>query len=162
VAGLETKNVGEPDETRPFAGKGQAAVVNIAGRPVLYVTYEPGWRWPEHLKPILGTESCEATHLLYCLSGRSRVETNRGEQGEIGPGDVAAIEPGHDAWTVAMSPAWPLISAAMFNTRRAKPQRRSHARNSGRTRQITRKSSGRPLSADSTPSNSPVDAVTSN
>jgi hypothetical protein len=29
-----------------------------------------------------------------------RVETNRGEQGEIGPGDVAAIEPGHDAWTV--------------------------------------------------------------
>jgi hypothetical protein len=56
VAGLEIKNVGEPDETRPFAGKGQAAVVNIAGHPVLYVTYEPGWRWSEHLKPILGTE----------------------------------------------------------------------------------------------------------
>jgi hypothetical protein len=35
VAGLEIKNVGEPDETRPFAGKGQAAVVNIAGHPVL-------------------------------------------------------------------------------------------------------------------------------
>jgi hypothetical protein len=27
VAGLEIKNVGEPDETRPFVGKGQAAVV---------------------------------------------------------------------------------------------------------------------------------------
>jgi quercetin dioxygenase-like cupin family protein len=104
VAGLEIKNVGEPDETRPFAGKGQAAVVNIAGQPVMYVTYEPGWRWSEHLKPILGTESCEATHLLYCLSGRLRVETNRGEQGEIGPGDVAAIEPGHDAWTVGEEP----------------------------------------------------------
>jgi hypothetical protein len=35
VAGLEIKNVGEPDETRPFAGKGQAAVVNIAGHPAL-------------------------------------------------------------------------------------------------------------------------------
>jgi quercetin dioxygenase-like cupin family protein len=104
VAGLEIKNVAEPDETRPFAGKGQAAVVDIAGQPVLYVTYEPGWRWSEHLKPILGTESCEATHLLYCLSGRLRVETNRGEQGEIGPGDVAAIEPGHDAWTVGDEP----------------------------------------------------------
>ena len=104
MAGLEIKNVGEPDETRPFAGRGQAAVVNIAGHPVLYVTYEPGWRWSEHLKPILGTESCEATHLLYCLSGRLRIETNRGEQGEIGPGDVAAIEPGHDAWTVGDEP----------------------------------------------------------
>jgi quercetin dioxygenase-like cupin family protein len=104
VAGLEIKNVGEPDETRPFAGKGQAAVVNIAGHPVLYVTYEPGWRWSEHLKPMLGTECCEATHLLYCLSGRLRVETNRGEQAEIGPGDVAAIDPGHDAWTVDDEP----------------------------------------------------------
>jgi uncharacterized cupin superfamily protein len=33
-----------------------------------------------------------------------RVETNGGEQGEIGPGDVAAIEPGHDAWTVGDEP----------------------------------------------------------
>jgi quercetin dioxygenase-like cupin family protein len=104
VAGLEIKNVGEPDETRPFTDKGQAAVVNIAGHPVMYMTYEPGWRWSEHLKPIVGTESCEATHLLYCLSGRLRVETNGGEQGEIGPGDVAAIEPGHDAWTVGDEP----------------------------------------------------------
>jgi len=38
------------------------------------------------------------------LSGRLRVETSRGEQGEIGPGDVAAIEPGHDAWTVGDEP----------------------------------------------------------
>jgi hypothetical protein len=69
VAGLEIKNVGEPDETRPFAGRGQAAVVNIAGHPVMYMTYEPGWRWSEHLKPIVGTDSCQATHLLSCLAG---------------------------------------------------------------------------------------------
>jgi hypothetical protein len=100
VADLEIKNVTEPDETRPFAAKGNAAVVNVAGHPVLYGTFEPGWRWSEHLKPIAGTDSCQATHLLYCLSGRMRVETSSGEQGEIGPGDVAAIEPGHDAWVV--------------------------------------------------------------
>lgn len=28
---------------------------------------EPGWKWSDHLKPIAGTESCEANHLLYCL-----------------------------------------------------------------------------------------------
>jgi hypothetical protein len=104
VADLEVKNVAEPDETRPFAGKGSAAVVNVAGHPVLYGTFEPGWRWSEHLKPIAGTDSCQATHLLYCLSGRMRVETSSGEQGEIGPGDVAAIEPGHDAWVVGDEP----------------------------------------------------------
>jgi quercetin dioxygenase-like cupin family protein len=104
VADLEVKNVAEPDETRPFAGKGRAAVVNVAGHPVLYATFEPGWRWSEHIKPIAGTDSCQATHLLYCLSGRMRVETSSGEQGEIGPGDVAAIQPGHDAWVVGDEP----------------------------------------------------------
>jgi quercetin dioxygenase-like cupin family protein len=100
VGDFEAKSVGKPDETRPFAGKGQAAVVNVLGHPVLYGTFEPGWRWSEHIKPIAGTDSCQATHLVYCLSGRMRVETDGGDQGEIGPGDVAAIEPGHDAWVV--------------------------------------------------------------
>jgi hypothetical protein len=116
VAGLEIKNVAEPDETRPFTAKGSAAVVTVAGHPVLYGTFEPGWRWSEHLKPIAGTESCQATHLLYCLSGRMRVEMSGGEQGEIGPGDVAAIEPGHDAWVVGDEPACQSTSAAMPNT----------------------------------------------
>jgi quercetin dioxygenase-like cupin family protein len=104
VADFEVKNVAEPDETRPFAGKGSAAVVTVAGHPVLYGTFEPGWRWSEHLKPIAGTDSCQAPHLLYCLSGRMGVQTDSGEEGEIGPGDVAAIQPGHDAWVVGNEP----------------------------------------------------------
>ena len=88
MADLEIKNVATPDETRPFVDKGEAAVVDVAGHPVLYGTFEPGWRWSEHLKPIAGTDTCQATHLLYCLSGRMRVETSSGEQGEVGPGDV--------------------------------------------------------------------------
>jgi quercetin dioxygenase-like cupin family protein len=104
VADVEIKNVAKPDETRPFAGKGQAAVVNVLEHPVLFGTFEPGWRWSEHIKPIAETDSCQATHLLYCISGRMRIETNGGEQGEIGPGDVAAIKPGHDAWVVGDEP----------------------------------------------------------
>jgi quercetin dioxygenase-like cupin family protein len=104
MAQLEVKNVGQPDETRPFTGKGQAAVVNVGTHPVLYGTFEPGWRWSEHLKPIAGTDSCQAPHLLYCLSGRMHVQTDSGEAGDIGPGDVAAIEPGHDAWVVGEEP----------------------------------------------------------
>ena len=119
MAGLEIKNVGEPDETRPFVGKGQAAVVNIAGHPVLYVTYEPGWRWSEHLKPLAGTDSCQATHLLYsCLAGcasRRTVESKvRSARVMLPPSNPVTTR---GPW--ATSPAWPLTSAAMSNTPRA-------------------------------------------
>jgi hypothetical protein len=104
VAGLEIKSVNSPDETRPFAGKGSAAVVSVGGHPVLYGTFEPGWRWSEHVKPIANTDSCQAPHLLYCLWGRMKVAMSDGTEGEIGPGDIASIEPGHDAWIVGDEP----------------------------------------------------------
>jgi uncharacterized cupin superfamily protein len=47
---------------------------------------------------------CEATHLLYCLSGRMKVAHDDGTEAEIGPGDVATIEPGHDAWIEGEEP----------------------------------------------------------
>jgi quercetin dioxygenase-like cupin family protein len=105
MAGLDVKQVSSPDETRPFKdGKGEAAVVQLRGQPVLYGTFEPGWRWSEHVKPIAKTDSCQATHLMYCISGRMRVRMDDGTEQEIGPGDVVAISPGHDAWVVGDEP----------------------------------------------------------
>jgi hypothetical protein len=104
MAGLEIKNVGSPDETRPFADKGGADVVSVAGHPVLLGTFEPGWKWSEHVKPIAGTDACQAPHLAYCISGRMMIAMNDGSQGEIGPGDVVSIAPGHDAWVVGDEP----------------------------------------------------------
>jgi hypothetical protein len=100
MASLEVKNVRSPDETRPFADKGQAEVVTVDGHPVLWGTFEPGWRWSEHVKPIAGTDKCQATHLMYCVAGRMHVVMNDGTEGEVGPGDVVSIAPGHDAWVV--------------------------------------------------------------
>ena len=100
MADVETKSFDSPDETRPFEGKGQAEVVNIAGQTVGRGTFEPGWRWSENVKPIAGTESCQVSHLAYCLSGRMRIDMDDGDQAEIGPGDVVAIPPGHDAEVV--------------------------------------------------------------
>ena len=104
MAGLEIKNVGSPDETRPFAGHGHADVLNVHGKPVIYGTFEPGWRWSEDVKPIAGTDTCQAPHLLFCVSGRMGVRMDDGSEGEIGPGDLASIEPGHDAWVVGDEP----------------------------------------------------------
>src|SRR5919198_1398732 len=59
---------------------------------------------PEETKPFADTESCQAPHLLYCLSGRMKVVMGDGSEGEIGPGDVASIGPDHEAWVVGDEP----------------------------------------------------------
>ncbi|TCK01041.1 cupin domain-containing protein [Nocardia alba] len=90
-----------PEETRPFEqGKGRLDLVNVENGPVGRAVFEPGWRWSEHVKPIAGTDSCEAAHIGYCLSGRIVVAMDDGEELEFGPGDVMIADPGHDAWVV--------------------------------------------------------------
>jgi quercetin dioxygenase-like cupin family protein len=100
MASVERKSFDSPDETRPFEGKGQAEVLEIGGQTVGRGTFEPGWRWSENVKPIAGTESCQVSHLGYVVSGRMRVFMDDGTEAEVGPGDVAAIPPGHDAEVV--------------------------------------------------------------
>jgi hypothetical protein len=104
MASVEVKSFSSPDEVREFAGHGQAAVVSVDDHPVLYGTFEPGWRWSQDIKPIAQTDSCEAPHLIYCISGRMHVAMDDGSESEIGPGDVASIAPGHDAWVVGDEP----------------------------------------------------------
>ena len=100
MAGLEVRHTGSPDETRMFAAHGHADVVDLGGHAVLLGTFEPGWRWSEDVKPIAKTDSCQAPHMMYCLSGRMGIRMEDGTEAEIGPGDVATIAPGHDAWVV--------------------------------------------------------------
>jgi len=75
-------------------------VVNLAGQEVARGVYEPGWKWSTSVKPIAGTESCQVAHLGYCVSGRMKIYMGDGTEAEIGPGDSAAIPPGHDAEVV--------------------------------------------------------------
>ena len=101
---VEVKSFDSPDETRLFEGKGKADVVQVAGRPVARGVFEPGWKWSTNLKPIAGTDSCQVSHLLYCVSGRMRIFMDDGTEAEIGAGEAAAIPPGHDAETVGGEP----------------------------------------------------------
>jgi quercetin dioxygenase-like cupin family protein len=100
TSGLAVKSLNSPDETRPFAAKGRAEVVNVDGVMVGRGTFEPGWRWSEHVKPIAKTESCQAAHVAYIVSGRMRIKMEDGTEGEVAPGDVMVAGPGHDAWVV--------------------------------------------------------------
>ena len=96
MAELEVRNPDQADETRPFVDKGRVEIVKLSGGTVGRGTFEPGWRWSEHVKPIAGTESCQSSHMAYCVSGRMVVRMEDGTEKEIGPGDVLVIPPGHD------------------------------------------------------------------
>ncbi len=99
MAGLETKSLDSPDETRPFE-KGRAEVVALGAMTVGRAVLEPGWRWSQHVKPIVGTDSCQVAHTGYVVSGHLKVVMDDGSEGEAGAGDAYVIPPGHDAWTV--------------------------------------------------------------
>ncbi|MCJ7492022.1 MAG: cupin domain-containing protein, partial [Dehalococcoidia bacterium] len=91
------------DETRTFE-KGRLDLINIGGGTVGRLTLQPGWRWSKHVKPIAGTEWCEAPHFQYHLSGRLHVLMADGTEFEVGPGEVSLLPSGHDGWVVGDEP----------------------------------------------------------
>ena len=99
----ELKTFANPDETRAFE-RGRADLVRIAGSDIGRLTLEPGWRWSEHVKPIAGTDWCEAPHFQYHLSGTLRIQMSDGTQFDAVAGDVTALPHGHDAWVVGDEP----------------------------------------------------------
>ena len=100
----ELKSFGKPDEVRKFA-HGRLELIKVSGATVGRSVYEPGWRWSTSVKPIAKTDSCQATHFIYQISGVLKVRMNDGTEFEAQPGDVYLIPPGHDAWTVGNEPA---------------------------------------------------------
>jgi quercetin dioxygenase-like cupin family protein len=100
VAHIEVKSFDKPDETRVFEDKGMADMVVLGGRTVGRTTFEPGWRWSRHVRPIAGTDTCEVSHIGYCMQGRMRIHMIDGSEQEIAAGEVVAIPAGHDAEVV--------------------------------------------------------------
>lgn len=100
----EVINFGKPDEVRNFP-KGHLDLIKIGGATVGRGVLEPGWRWSESVKPIAQTDSCEAAHFQYHVSGVLMVVMDDGTELECRPGDVSLLPPGHDAWVVGNEPA---------------------------------------------------------
>ncbi len=104
MSGVEVKTFEAPDEVREFEGNGRSRMVEVAGQTIGYGTFEPGWTWSANVRPIAGTDSCQVSHLGYVLSGRMIIHMDDGTDTEIGPGEVVAIPPGHDAEVVGDEP----------------------------------------------------------
>ena len=100
---LESVALSKPHETRQFP-KGKLEVITLSGVTFGRATFEPGWRWSVHVKPIAGTNSCQAAHLGVQLSGIMHIKMDDGTERDIRPGEVVNIPPGHDGWVVGNEP----------------------------------------------------------
>ena len=101
---MQKRSFDAPDEQRP-AGTGRADIINLGNITMMRVTVPPGWRWSTDVKPIAKTDSCQAPHLQYMVSGRIHVVMDDGTEQDFGPGDVVVVPPGHDAWVIGDEPA---------------------------------------------------------
>lgn len=101
---IDIKSLNDPDDTK-YLEKSKVQLVNFNGTTIGRTTLHPGWRWSEHLKPIVHTESCEKQHVLYNVSGTLKFKMDDGTEQECKAGDVCYVSPGHDAWVVGREPA---------------------------------------------------------
>ncbi len=70
---MQTKSLNTPDEVRTLP-KTTVEVIIFGELSLIKLTFQPGWRWSEHMKPTAGTESYQL------------------------------LPPGHDAWIVGDEP----------------------------------------------------------
>ena len=93
----QAKSFARPEETRSFQN-GKVDLVELAGNKVGRTHLEPGWRWSDAVKPIVGTDNCQVAHVGYAISGTLHVVMQDGTEFDINEGEVYEIAPGHDAW----------------------------------------------------------------
>jgi hypothetical protein len=89
-----------PDEIRVF-DKGRFEVVHIGGVTIGRATYEPGWKWSEHVAPTAGTKYCEVEHVGLVISGHAVAAMNGDHVVDLTPGMLFYVPPEpHDSWVV--------------------------------------------------------------
>lgn len=98
------KRFERPDEVREMI-KGRFEIVHLAGLTIGRATYEPGWRWSEHVGPTLGATRCSVEHVGLVLSGTATAAFEDGRVVELHAGELFHIPPEpHDSWVVGNEP----------------------------------------------------------
>jgi hypothetical protein len=99
----EHKSFREPDEVRTFP-HGKIELLDVGGVKIGRMTLEPGWKWSNDVRPIAKTDSCQAPHFQYHISGKLVIRMDDGTEITAGPGDITSLPKGHDAWVVGTEP----------------------------------------------------------
>src|SRR5262249_34414889 len=100
------KRFDAPDEVREFE-KGRFEVVRLGGVTIGRATYQPGWRWSEHVGPSVGASYCHVEHVGLVLSGTATAAFQDGTVVELHAGNYSTFRLGR------MIVGW-LASSRMF------------------------------------------------
>ena len=98
------KRFEQPDEVRAMA-KGKFEIVRLGGMTLGRATYEPGWKWSEHVGAALGASRCTVEHVGMVVSGAATAAFDDGRVVELRAGELFHI-PGvpHDSWVIGNEP----------------------------------------------------------
>lgn len=100
------KRFESPDEVRSFE-LGRFELVQLGGMTIGRATYQPGWKWSEHVGKALGQTHCQVEHVGLVLSGCATAAMADGTVHELRAGNLFYIPPGppgHDSWVVGDEP----------------------------------------------------------
>ena len=115
------KQFESPDEVRVLQ-KGRFELVHIGGMTIGRATYEPGWKWSEHIGPSVGASRCNVEHVGLVLSGTATAAFDDGRVIELRAGSLFYIPPvPHDSWVIGNEPYVSLhfFGADQYATRKA-------------------------------------------
>ena len=96
---LQIINLRSPTKVRTF-DKGRFELYQIGSITLGRATYEPGWRWSEHVGNATGESSCQVEHVGLVMSGQAMAKMNDGREVVMQPGDFFYVPPGHDSWVI--------------------------------------------------------------
>jgi uncharacterized RmlC-like cupin family protein len=102
--GIVLKRFENPDETRRLE-RGIFEIVRIGGMTIGRATYQPGWKWSQHIGLALGQSYCRVEHVGLVLSGTATAAFDDGTIYELRAGELFYIPPvPHDSWVVGDEP----------------------------------------------------------
>lgn len=101
---MDLRRFESPDETITFE-LGKFETVRLGKMTIGRATYQPGWKWSEHVGKALGQSHCNVEHVGMVLSGRATAAFADGTVVVMKPGELFYIPPvPHDSWVVGDEP----------------------------------------------------------
>jgi quercetin dioxygenase-like cupin family protein len=98
------KRFEQPDEVREME-LGRFELISLGGLTIGRATYQPGWKWSQHVGPALGQERCSVEHVGLVLSGTATAAFEDGTVVQLRAGEAFSIPPTpHDSWVVGDEP----------------------------------------------------------
>ena len=66
---IEVKKFGSAADEAKDMPNARMEAVNVLGQRVMKLTLSPDWQWSKDIKPLIGNDSCQATHTEIIVEG---------------------------------------------------------------------------------------------